>query len=59
MQNNLNDMLQKEVSRREFLRNLGIGVVSLLGLSALLKLAGHHGHHLTASRGYGSSPYGR
>lgn len=56
-QSQLHDLLQKEVSRKEFLQTLGVGLASVFGLSALLKLAGYKGHH--ASRGYGSSPYGR
>ncbi|HVS78690.1 MAG TPA: hypothetical protein VHD84_00140 [Candidatus Saccharimonadales bacterium] len=56
MQTDLHELLRKEVSRQEFLRTVGIGVVSLLGLSSLLKLAGHKSH---STRGYGASPYGR
>ena len=58
----LHELLQKEVSRKEFLQVLGAGAASLLGLSAILKLAGYKGHNLlsgAASRGYGSNPYGR
>ena len=38
---------------------MGVGVVSVLGLGSILKLAGYKGHSLSASHGYGSSPYGR
>lgn len=60
MQNQIQELLYKEVSRREFLNALGIGVASLMGLSTLLKLAGYKSHsHLSQTSTYGSSPYGR
>ena len=58
MQTNLQDLLQKEVSRKEFLQVIGVGLASILGLSALLKLAGYKGHSLSVTRGYGKNSYG-
>jgi len=56
MQTQIQDLLQKEVSRKEFLRHLGIGLISIMGLSTLVKLSGYKHHD---AHGYGSSPYGR
>jgi Trp operon repressor len=54
MQNQLNELLQKEMSRKEFIATLGFGVASIFGLSTLLKI-------FTGKKsvvGYGSSSYG-
>lgn len=55
-------LMQKEVSRKEFLATLGFGVASIFGLSALLRLLGHQSplHHLTNDQtsGYSSGAYG-
>ncbi len=34
---NLNDLLKKQVTRREFLTHIGLAVISLLGISGMLK----------------------
>ena len=55
----LSETLQYPVTRKRFLQLLGTGLLSLLGLSSVLKLLDHS----TSSRpsfqgGYGSSAYG-
>ena len=66
----LQELLARDMSRGEFLTTLGLGLVSLLGASSIIRfLTGYPGsktspdHHYCstsqASRGYGSSPYGR
>lgn len=57
----LNQLLQKEMSRKEFLATMGFGVASVMGFSGVVKvltgksLSTSLGHQ---SNGYGSSPYG-
>lgn len=57
----LDDLLQKEMDRKEFLTTLGFGAASLLGLSTVLQLLGKNhnvlGTHSVES-GYGASAYG-
>lgn len=54
-------LMQKEMSRREFLTTLALGVGSIMGFSTIIRLLTgksldrHLGH---ASLGYGASPYG-
>jgi hypothetical protein len=55
MQKQVNEIMQKEMSRREFLAALGFGVASVFGLGTILRLLGHQ---QSASAGYGSSSYG-
>lgn len=55
----LNNLMQKEMSRKEFIATLGLGVASILGFSSILKLLFGKGQESQNARtGYGSSPYG-
>jgi len=60
MKDQINDLLYKEMSRREFLATLGVGLASVMGLSAILKYVGPkpetHPRHSAGS--YGTSAYG-
>lgn len=60
--NQLNNLMEKEMSRKEFLATLGFGVASILGFSTVLKfLFNKGGNRQVASNsnaGYGSSVYG-
>ncbi|HEY8999502.1 MAG TPA: hypothetical protein VIM53_04275 [Candidatus Saccharimonadales bacterium] len=58
--NQINNLMQKEMTRKEFLTTLGFGVASVLGFSSVLKmLFGKGEQHFQASNmGYGSSVYG-
>lgn len=59
--NQLNNLMQKEMTRKEFLTTMGFGVASVLGFSSVLKLLfgkGEQHFHGNASMGYGSSVYG-
>lgn len=61
MNKNVQQIMQKEMSRKEFLSTFGFGVASLFGLGTLLRLMGHHPVQLQVnnpSLGYGSSVYG-
>jgi hypothetical protein len=57
----LNDLMQKEMTRKEFLATLGFGVATLMGFSTLLGLLGKKNplqQHATTEYGYGSNSYG-
>jgi hypothetical protein len=59
MKQQINELAQKEVTRKEFLTVLGIGAMSIMGLGTLTKLLSGKSllkHH--SVQGYGSSPYG-
>lgn len=61
MQTTLADMVDKEVTRREFFSLVGYGLAALIGLTALLQFLGKATPEQprTGSAGYGSSAYGR
>jgi|GEM_PF-431279 len=57
-------LLQKEVTRKEFMTTSALAIVSVLGFSTIIHFM--TGHNSTSSgiatnrqSGYGSSPYGR
>lgn len=57
----LQPLLQKEVSRKEFLSILGLAVVSILGADHILKLLtgkSLENHKALQNSGYSSSVYG-
>ncbi|MGF7229124.1 MAG: hypothetical protein ACQR33_04025 [Candidatus Saccharibacteria bacterium] len=59
--NQLNNLMEKEMSRKEFLATLGFGIASLMGFSTIIKLLFNKGgsHQATnSSLGYGASVYG-
>ena len=59
--NKLNHLMQKEMTRKEFLATVGFGVATLFGLSALIKLLTGKENHLQQngkSLGYGGGAYG-
>jgi hypothetical protein len=63
MTKHLDTLLQKEMSRKEFLATLGFGIASILGFSTIIRLLTGKSvdSHLNgkAGHGYGVSPYGR
>lgn len=54
----LDTLLQKEMSRKEFMTTVGMGLASIMGFSAVLRLLGHGSKLQQSSKGYGSSTYG-
>jgi hypothetical protein len=60
----INAVLQKEMSRKEFLATLGLGVASVMGLSTIVRvltgksISGQLGHHQSQAIGYGGGTYG-
>lgn len=60
MRTQLSGLMDKEVSRGEFLGMLGLAVASIFGLGTLLKLlTGKSLENRSVLDGYGSSTYGR
>jgi hypothetical protein len=51
-------LMKKPMDRREFLLHVGVGTVTLVGISGLVKNLLHFTGHPQRSSGYGSSPYG-
>lgn len=60
MENKVNSLLQREMSRQEFIAFVALGLVSLAGVGTILKnLLGVLDKKQPASApGYGFSPYG-
>lgn len=57
----INDLLQKEMTRKEFLATIGFGVASLLGFSTALKLISGRENPFETNNslaGYGGGVYG-
>ncbi|HSX00174.1 MAG TPA: hypothetical protein VLH38_04025 [Patescibacteria group bacterium] len=53
-------LLQKEMTRKEFLGTLGLGLASLLGFSSVIRLLNNKGKAQQSQvSGYGSSSYGK
>lgn len=61
MQTTLADIVDKEVTRREFFSLVGFGLAAVIGLTSLLQFLGKSSPQQprTGSAGYGSSAYGR
>ncbi|MCA9348227.1 hypothetical protein KC867_02360 [Candidatus Saccharibacteria bacterium] len=72
MKHRVDELLQKDMSRREFLGAVGLGLVSVFGFSSVLKfLLENNGSRTTLQKldnptvkstgtiGYGNTPYGR
>lgn len=64
MKTQLNELLQKEMTRHEFLTVLGLGLASVFGLSSIIRLLTAHpdtakSSGSTSHLGYGSGGYGR
>ncbi|MEX0668424.1 MAG: hypothetical protein WD061_01620 [Candidatus Saccharimonadales bacterium] len=57
----LGDLLTKEMDRKQFLKHLGIGVLSISGISAALRNMTFESSSNKEQQpsGYGSSPYGK
>lgn len=52
----LHELMQKEMTRKEFLGVVGFGIASIFGLSTILNMLGGKPGH--TSHGYGSNTYG-
>ena len=59
----IDELVQKEVTRKEFLSTVGFGLLSVMGLGTITKLLTGKSGSISGSRrqvakGYGSMPYG-
>jgi hypothetical protein len=58
----VNRLLQKEMTRKEFMATLGFGAASLMGFGSIIRLLSggetSQSSGQKVSRGYGSSSYG-
>ena len=58
-QKNLQRLFDREMTRKEFLGNIGGGLLVLVGIKGLMNhLVGDTHHNQTSTSGYGSSRYG-
>ncbi len=58
MNKQLNSLMQKEMTRKEFLTTFGFGLATLFGFGAIIRLLTGKDNRQQASTGYGSSVYG-
>ena len=58
MQSQFNEILQKRMDRKDFLKHVGIGVAALTGVTALIKTLNPGSSVKEATGGYGASAYG-
>ncbi|MFA5004320.1 MAG: hypothetical protein WC498_03540 [Candidatus Saccharimonadales bacterium] len=59
MNQHMGNLMNKEISRKEFLGLSGLAVASIFGFGTVIKLlTGKSLHNQTFSAGYGSSAYG-
>ncbi|HEU4914790.1 MAG TPA: hypothetical protein VFT16_05325 [Candidatus Saccharimonadales bacterium] len=55
----ISDIMQKEMTRKEFLATLGFGVATIFGFSSLLQMLGKQNPLQQSSQyGYGGGTYG-
>lgn len=60
MTQHVDTLMQKEVTRKEFLGMSGLALVTLFGFGGIAKLlTGHSLFNNHVSHGYGSTPYGK
>jgi hypothetical protein len=55
----LQTLMQKEMTRKEFLGTLGLAVGSVLGFSSVIRMLNGKNQLHSQSTGYGSSVYGK
>ena len=62
MKPHISEIVQKEVTRKEFLKIAGFGIMSVMGIGSIVKLLGEKNSPLKRNNvqsGYGSSAYGK
>lgn len=61
MFNGIEPFLNKKMTRQEFIKHIGLVLLSLFGIANVLKYLSHGGSsvsHSSKVAGYGTSPYG-
>lgn len=58
---NINDLLSKDVNRREFLMHVGAAAIAVIGVKELMKnlTDPHQSRTQKTTQGYGMSAYGK
>jgi hypothetical protein len=56
MNKQIHSLMQKEMTRKEFLATVGFGVASIFGFASVLKML--TGRQEEGDKGYGNSAYG-
>lgn len=59
MRKNIHQLVQTNMTRKEFLATLGVGAITLLGFANIVKFFGHSTEAPHQASGYGTSPYGK
>ena len=59
MNKQLNSLMQKEMTRKEFLATFGLGVATLMGFGSIIRMLNNRNQGQKVASGYGSSVYGR
>jgi hypothetical protein len=59
MNKHLQTLMHKEMTRKEFLTTLGLGVAAIFGLGSILKMLTGKSPMSHLSHGYGSRTYGQ
>ncbi len=54
----LNELMDKEMSRKEFLATVGFGIASIMGLSTIIKFLTGKKQQQVSGYGYGGGAYG-
>lgn len=55
---NLQELLDKPMDRKQFLGHIGAGLLVLVGVSGLIGHLINHGQEAADDSGYGDTPYG-
>lgn len=58
MKQQLNQLLTKEMDRKDFLKYTGSIILTVIGVTGLMRTVLQHQSFQSKSHGYGSSPYG-
>ena len=58
IKNNIAQLLETEMERKDFLKLIGLGVVAATGITQILKALSQPSQQPKAPQGYGSTAYG-
>lgn len=58
MKTDIDNLLQKEMDRTDFLKHVGIGLLALTGFAAIMKALNGFDSHGRVTSGFGSGAYG-
>lgn len=58
IQKNVNQLMEKEMDRRDFLKHVGVGFLALTGVMAIVKTLNTMNGNSQTTVGYGGGSYG-